>query len=137
MPKLQRVLETVLYVSHLERATRFYADVLGLTSLYADQRMTAFDVNGAGVLLLFVEGQSLKRIEMPGGAIPPHDGSGPVHVAFSITAEDLRGWEEALASHGVAIESRATWPRGGVSIYFRDPDGHALELATPGLWQGY
>jgi catechol 2,3-dioxygenase-like lactoylglutathione lyase family enzyme len=30
-----------------------------------------------------------------------------------------------------------TGPRGGHSIYFRDPDGHLLELATPGLWAGY
>ena len=28
-------------------------------------------------------------------------------------------------------------PRSGESIYFRDPDGHLLELATPGLWPGY
>jgi len=27
--------------------------------------------------------------------------------------------------------------RGGHSIYFRDPDGHLLELATPGLWAIY
>jgi catechol 2,3-dioxygenase-like lactoylglutathione lyase family enzyme len=29
------------------------------------------------------------------------------------------------------------WPRGGESIYFRDPDGHLVELATPGLWDNY
>jgi catechol 2,3-dioxygenase-like lactoylglutathione lyase family enzyme len=29
------------------------------------------------------------------------------------------------------------WPRGGRSVYFRDPDGHSVELATPGLWETY
>ena len=29
------------------------------------------------------------------------------------------------------------WPRGGESLYFRDPDGHLVELATPGLWANY
>lgn len=27
--------------------------------------------------------------------------------------------------------------RGGCSVYFRDPDGHLLELATPGVWINY
>ncbi|HWQ03343.1 MAG TPA: glyoxalase, partial [Candidatus Nitrosotenuis sp.] len=26
---------------------------------------------------------------------------------------------------------------GGRSIYFRDPDGHSLELVTPGVWPNY
>ena len=46
-------------------------------------------------------------------------------------------WEAQLADAGVAIEGRTKWPRGGESIYFRDPDGHLVELATPGLWPGY
>jgi hypothetical protein len=29
------------------------------------------------------------------------------------------------------------WPEGSTSIYFRDPDGHLLELVTPGLWPNY
>ena len=33
-----------------------------------------------------------------------------------------------------AVESRIGWLRGGTSLYFRDPDGHSLEVATPGLW---
>jgi len=37
----------------------------------------------------------------------------------------------------LAIEGRTDWSRGGHSIYFRDPDGHLLELATPGLWAIY
>jgi catechol 2,3-dioxygenase-like lactoylglutathione lyase family enzyme len=54
------------------------------------------------------------------------------------TANELAAWEQRLKAEDIAIEGRTKWPRGGESIYFRDPeDGHLLELATPGLWPGY
>jgi catechol 2,3-dioxygenase-like lactoylglutathione lyase family enzyme len=74
---------------------------------------------------------------MPGGTIPPHDGQGTLHVAFAIPTDELDAWEQHLKSHDIAIEGRTDWPRGGKSIYFRDPDDHLLELATPGLWPNY
>ena len=137
MPTLNGVLETALYVDDLGRAIRFYTDVLGLAPLYRDTRMAAFDVGGKSVLLIFPRGGSLETVHMPGGTIPPHDGAGPLHVAFAIPKEELGGWEQRLAASGIPIEGRTTWKRGGESIYFRDPDGHLLELATPGLWAIY
>ena len=137
MPKLSRVLETALYVADLDKAAAFYADVMGLPCIHADHRMRAFDVGGNGVLLLFPQGGSLQPIETPGGSIPPHDGSGPMHVAFSISKDELESWQDYLQSVGVTLEGRTQWPRGGVSVYFRDPDNHLLEIATPGLWMGY
>ncbi len=137
MPQLDQVLETALYVDDLERAARFYQDVLALRPLFQDERLRAFAVGNRSVLLLFRRGASLETIHMPGGTIPPHDGQGPVHVAFAIAAEVLAEWESRLQAHAVAIEGRTNWPRGGHSIYFRDPDGHLLELATPGLWAIY
>lgn len=89
------------------------------------------------MLLLFRRGASLETTRMPGGTIPPHDGCGALHVAFAIAAEELPAWEARLLRHEIAIEGRTEWPRGGYSIYFRDPDGHLLELATPGLWEIY
>src|SRR5215469_1123153 len=121
MPRLQRVLETVLYVDDFARACPFYEQVLGLPRIFSDQRLNAYDVGGNGVLLLFRRGQSLQAVTMPGGTIPPHDGHGPVHVAFSIAADALSAWEARLADSGIAIEARTKWPRGGLSIYFRDP----------------
>ena len=137
MPNLLGVLETALYVDSFENACPFYEQLLGLNSLYRDQRLCAYDVGSRGVLLLFLRGHSLETVKLPGGMIPPHDGNGPVHIAFSIAAGELAAWETQLAKAGVEIEGRTKWPRGGESIYFRDPDDHLVELATPGLWPGY
>jgi catechol 2,3-dioxygenase-like lactoylglutathione lyase family enzyme len=137
MPSVTGVLETALYVDDLARAARFYQDVLGLEPLTSDARFCAFDVGGRSVLLLFQRGSTLETVVMPGGTIPPHDGHGPLHVALASPAAELPAWEQRLAEHGIVIEGRTHWRRGGDSIYFRDPDGHLLELATPGLWAIY
>ncbi len=135
--KLERVIETCLYVDDLARAATFYEEVLGLGALTGDSRFRAYDVGGQSVLLLFRRGATLETVHMPGGTIPPHDGHGPLHMAFAVTADALPQWEERLRERGIAIEGRTDWSRGGHSIYFRDPDGHLLELATPGLWAIY
>ena len=137
MPALKGVLETALYVDDLARARRFYEELFGLEPVFADERLCAFEIAAASVLLLFPRGKTLETVVMPGGTIPPHDGHGPLHVAFAIGAEDLADWERRLDSQGIAIEGRTVWPRGGTSLYLRDTDGHLLELATPGLWPGY
>jgi len=137
VPKLDRVLETALYVDDLERAARFYEQVLELPVLTSDARFRAYDVGGWSVLLLFHRGATLETVHLPGGTIPPHDGHGPLHIAFAVAADALASWTERLAAHDIEIEGRTDWPRGGHSLYFRDPDGHLLELATPGLWAIY
>ena len=135
--RLERVIETCLYVDDLDRAGEFYEQVLGLTGLTRDARFRAYDVGGQSVLLLFRRGATLETVHMPGGTIPPHNGSGPIHMAFAVAAAELPVWEKSLGEHQVAIEGRTDWPRGGKSIYFRDPDHHLLELATPGIWAIY
>jgi catechol 2,3-dioxygenase-like lactoylglutathione lyase family enzyme len=137
MPKLNGVLETALYVDDLDRAARFYEDVLGLSALTSDRRFRAYAAGPHSVLLLFQRGATLETVVLPGGTIPPHDGHGPLHVAFAIAREDLTAWERRLEQSGIAVEGRTAWPRGGHSLYVRDPDGHLLEFATPGLWAIY
>ncbi|WP_442753636.1 VOC family protein [Methylocystis sp. JAN1] len=137
-PQLKpKVLETALYVDDLERAGRFYGDTLGLAPMAQDSRMWAMDCGPASVLLLFRRGATLEPVELAGGRIPPHDGHGPAHLAFAIEAEDLPAWKTRLADCGVAIEATMKWPRGGESLYFRDPDNHLVELASPGVWANF
>ena len=136
-PPIRRVLETALYFDDLERAVTFYRDVLGLRPMGEPPRLVPMDAGGGTVLLLFQRGATLDGVKTPAGAIPPHDGHGPIHIAFAVDAGTLNAWERHLAARGVEIEGRMKWSRGGASIYFRDPDGHSLELATPGLWETY
>jgi catechol 2,3-dioxygenase-like lactoylglutathione lyase family enzyme len=137
-PRIEGIIETVLYVNDLARATAFYRDVLGLTSLGGDgERFQVFNPGGRQVLLLFKRGGTLAPTPVPGGIIPPHDGRGPHHIGFAITHENYEPWKEKLRAAGIAIEGEAKWERGGRSFYFRDPDGHLLELITPGIWPNY
>jgi catechol 2,3-dioxygenase-like lactoylglutathione lyase family enzyme len=138
MPSLNGVLETALYVDDLDRASRFYEDLFGVRRIIeGDTRIRAYSVGERSVLLLFKRGASNCETESPSGKMGPHDGSGPLHVAFSISIEDLAEWEKVLGDCGIAVESRVHWPRGGTSLYFRDPDNHLVELATPGVWTIY
>jgi catechol 2,3-dioxygenase-like lactoylglutathione lyase family enzyme len=131
--KVLRVLESALYVDDLDRAVAFFRDVIGLEPMVeAPGRLVAMNAGGATVLLLFHRGSTTAGLQGTGGWIPPHDGAGPVHMAFAI--EDAAAWEARLVEQGIVIESRVKWDRGGTSLYFRDPDGHSIELATRGTW---
>ncbi len=130
-PRTTGILESSLYVEDVQRSIRFYADLFGFP-LISDfgERGCALQAGTAQVLLLFRKCGSQ--------TIPsPHDGSGELHIAFAIPVSELPAWEQWLARHHIAIEEYKTWERGGTSIYFRDPDRHLLELATPGTWSIY
>ncbi len=136
-PRLGHILETALYVSDLTVSHDFYARVLGFEQFLRDERMCAMGVPGGGVLLLFKRGGSAQPSHTPQGTIPEHDGRGTLHLAFAIPVGELEAWAGHLAAQRVPIESRITWPAGGTSLYFRDPDHHSVEVATPGLWPNH
>lgn len=129
-PPIEAVTETAVYATDLDAAERFYADVLGLPLLGRDaERHVFFRVGTAGVLLIFDP-----RSTITGGDLPAHGATGPGHFALGIRPEALDAWRLHLGAKGVAIEKEVSWPRGGRSLYFRDPAGNAVELATPGVW---
>jgi catechol 2,3-dioxygenase-like lactoylglutathione lyase family enzyme len=139
LPVLKRILETALYVENLDIACTFYRDVMGLPPITRDERLGSFDVAGCSILLLFRRGGTTNGVKPDGGNyIPPHDGSGEQHLAFEVENCELATWEDHLVNAGIKMLSKTEWTRGGRSLYFRDPDGHMIELVeTPGTWSGH
>jgi catechol 2,3-dioxygenase-like lactoylglutathione lyase family enzyme len=130
MTEILCLVETSAYVDDLDRAEPFYRDVLGLEQIAREPgRHVFFRVGERGVLLLFNAETTLRADHLPA-----HGARGPGHFALGIAASALDEWRRRLEHHGVAIEHEEAWPRGGRSLYFRDPAGNSVELITPGLW---
>ena len=131
--RVQGVLETSLYVDDLEAAEEFYGRVLMLELHSVQEQRHAFFRCGTGMLLLFNPlASAVSGSDEP--QAPTHGAEGPGHVAFAVEASSLDEWRQHLAACGVPIEQELTWPGGQVSIYFRDPAGNSLELASASLW---
>jgi len=130
-PKSEGILESSLYVSDLARSVRFYEEIFGFRVISSfGERGCAMQAGVRQVLLLFKKGAS-RAIQSP------HDGDGELHIAFAIVPAELVPWESWLQAKGIVVEEKKQWDRGGWSLYFRDPDRHLLELATPGVWSIY
>jgi len=63
-----------------------------------------------------------------------HGARGAGHIALAAPETDLPSWRAHLETHGVEIESEVRWPRGGRSLYMRDPAGNSVEIASPTVW---
>ena len=130
-PKIEGILESSLYVSDVSRSARFYQETLGFSVISEfGERGCAMHAGANQVLLLFKKRAS-RAISSP------HDGEGELHLAFAIQTAELANWESWLQISGVAVEEKRMWEMGGWSLYFRDPDRHLIELATPGTWSVY
>ena len=130
-PKSEGILESSLYVDDVAVSVRFYEKLFGFRVISDfGERGCAMQAGVRQVLLLFRKGAS-RAIQSP------HDGEGNLHIAFAIAASELANWEAWLAENGIPVEEKRTWERGGQSVYFRDPDRHLLEIATPGVWSIY
>jgi catechol 2,3-dioxygenase-like lactoylglutathione lyase family enzyme len=135
------ILESALYVDDLDKAEKFYGEVLGLTRIAKAEGRHVFFRCGDGVLLLF--NADATEIPPPTDArlpVPPHGARGPGHLCFRAGGEEIEAWRRDLEKKGVAIEADFKWPSfgtgsgGGRSIYFRDPAGNSLEFAESKIW---
>jgi catechol 2,3-dioxygenase-like lactoylglutathione lyase family enzyme len=127
--RVEQVLETAVYADDVAAAEAFYASVLGLEVIGRGAGRHVFFRCGPGVFLVFDPSATLQ-----GGELPPHGARGPGHVAFVLEPTETDAWRDRLRAAGVAIELNYVWPNGGRSLYFRDPAGNLVELATRRVW---
>lgn len=125
-----KILETVLYAEDLEAAKRFYVDILGLPVISFDPERNLFMRLEGSVLIVFRASRTLIKDSI----VPPHGTTGPGHLAFAASREEIEIWRGKLAEHGIPIIEEIEWKNGAHSIYFHDPAGNILEFATPDLW---
>ena len=130
-PPVNSIMESSLYVADLAASTGFYQRVFGFALNFAADRLVSLAVRPGQVLLLFTK---LGSVDLPRGA---HHGDGHLHLAFAIDATQIEVWRAYLGELKIEIEDEIHWDRGGVSLYFRDLDGHLLEVASPGIWANF
>lgn len=117
----------------MERAVAFYRDLLGMRVV--KQSLNHDDPNARHFFFGDAEGTPgtlITCFEYP-HMEPGKAGAGSTHhFALCVeSADELEGWRRYLTGRGVActeVIDRTYFK----SIYFRDPDGHIIEIATRG-----
>lgn len=124
-----RIQHVGLVVSDVDRSRRFYADALGLEEV---PRPPNFAFDGAWFRFGGTEIHLLADAHATGGAGQSDPGAGASrgmthHLAFEV--DDLGHACARLADSGVELAG-GPMPRGDgyTQVFFRDPDGHVLEL---------
>jgi catechol 2,3-dioxygenase-like lactoylglutathione lyase family enzyme len=122
----------VLRVGDLERALRFYCDVLGCTQ---ERRIDALGLvqlrAGAALVDLVAVDSPLGRV---GGPAAGETARNMDHFAVQLERFDEAMLRAHLAAHGVApgdVAQRYGALGMGPSMYVRDPDGNVVELKGP------
>lgn len=126
--KAKTVLESVLYAEDLKSTEKFYTEVLGLEIYSKDSYYLFFKLEHS-MLLIFDQKHTRQQDTLPQHGTKPNG-----HLAFSMLESEIQEWKSVLNKHQVKIEKELRWENGAYSIYFRDPAGNSIELATQNLW---
>jgi catechol 2,3-dioxygenase-like lactoylglutathione lyase family enzyme len=106
-------------VADVERAWRFYVDVLGCRPV-ARWPMGAYLLAGDLWLALVLDAQTRA------GPLPEY-----THAAFGVAPADFAALAGRIRAAG-AVAWQENWTEGD-SLYFLDPDGHKLEVHASDL----
>lgn len=120
-------LTQLLVVSDLERSKRFYRDVLG-ASLHREYGGTSAVLNFQGVWLLLVTGGDPTE-DKPGVTFAPPMDPRVVSHQLTIRVPDCQAAYETLSSRGAEFLTPPLERSGEIRCFFRDPDGHLLEIS--------
>lgn len=117
----------LLVVSDIERSRDFYTNVLGAT-LFREYGGTSAVLQFRGTWLLLVTGGGPTDDKPDVHFVPPDD---PSRVSHQLTMRvpDCRAAYETLAARGARFLTPPRDRGGEIRCFFRDPDGHLLEIS--------
>src|SRR5207244_1774474 len=99
-----QIKETCLYTIELERAEKFYSEILELEKIGKTKGEYVFFRAGSSVLLIFNPEYTSKQKEPPA-----HEGFGRIHLAFEIDSRDFEKCKSNLQKKGVKIIQEKLW----------------------------
>jgi catechol 2,3-dioxygenase-like lactoylglutathione lyase family enzyme len=120
-------LTQLLVVSDLDRALHFYRDVLGAT-VYRQYGGTSCVLSFLRTWLLLVTGGGPTEDKPTVTFASPRDPDAVSHQ-LTIRVPDCRAAYETLKSRGAVFLTPPVDRGGEVRCFFRDPDGHLLEIS--------
>jgi catechol 2,3-dioxygenase-like lactoylglutathione lyase family enzyme len=120
-------LSVLLVVSDLERSVAFYRDVLG-ASLYRQYGGTSAVFSFVGTWILLVTGGGPTRDKPDVSFVPPADRRLVDHE-LTIRVPDCAAAYDTLRSRGAAFLTMPVDWGGEIRAFFRDPDGHLIEIS--------
>ncbi len=123
-------LTQLLVVSDIERSKRFYRDVLG-ASVYRESGGTSCVLSFQGSWLLLVTGGGPTEDKPTVAFAPPTDPDTVSHQ-LTIRVPDCRAAYETLSSRGAEFLTPPVDRGAEIRCFFRDPDGHLLEISEVG-----
>jgi len=113
-----------LDVSDLDRAERFYTEVLGLPVVQRFGRHQILLRCGAQMLALF------EREDLPSRQVDRIDNPlGTGHHAFKILPDDFQAMQKLFTVQSIPTYGPIDWGDHDC-LYFLDPDGNLLEIVT-------
>ena len=107
----------VVHVEDVSRAKQFYVDLLGME--------VAHEHDGRVFLRFGQQQLGLFKAREPREASAGRDLN---HIALQVESGSYEEVKSALEASGIAVSGRKGDPR---CIYFRDPDGHQLQILAP------
>lgn len=129
MEHVTQIKETALYVQDLDRTENFYHGKLDLEIISREEGRHIFFKAGSSILLCFIANTTKN-----GEKLPAHYGKGKLHIAFEVPKDEYLETKEWIREKGIEIEHEQSWGAEYQSCYFRDPDGHSLEIVPEGMW---
>ena len=117
----------ILVVADVERARAFYRDVLG-AEVYREYGGSSCVLRAFGTWLLLVTGGGPTADKPSVTFVPPADPDTVSH-SMTIRVPDCRAAHALLGSRGAVFLTAPVESDWEVRAFFRDPDGHLIEIS--------